>query len=558
MTGGRQIMDRANQQTVGDYLYESLYKEGIRDVFGVPGDYNFALLDTLERTDSLRFIHNRNELNAGYAADGYARLHGISALITTFGVGELSAANAIAGANCENIPIIHIVGAPDYDKQEKGLHVHHTLMNGDFHVFKRMFTEISAYSTVVTPSNAKTEVAKAIQMAKDYQKPVYIMVADDHVNELVTEKDGEGIVPFETDKETFAQAMRHIEKKVSDSKKPILLVDTKVKSFELEKLIQKVTESLRIPVASMVYGKGSVDESSDQYIGMYAGNFGSHEVRDRVEHADCVIGVGLVWADTNTANYTASLRKEQLIDIQPHYVRVEHATYENVKASDVLKEVGKLETSIDTVASPITFPYATALETEDKALRASNYYPILQDFIQEEDIVIVETGTFFYGMSQARMKKGVSYLKQGGWQSIGFATAATFGASIAEPNRRTLLFTGDGSMQLTVQEISSMLYYGCKPIIFVLNNAGYTIERYLNTETKEQVYNDIPTWNYSSLLEGFGGGAKHVKAKTTAELQHVLRQVEKDDCLCVVEIVVDDPMDAPDYVKKIRAFKKEE
>lgn len=86
-------------------------------------------------------------------------------------------------------------------------------MNGDFHVFKRMFTEISAYSTVVTPSNAKTEVAKAIQMAKDYQKPVYMMVADDHANEPITEKEAEDILRFKTDKETFAQAMRHIEKK---------------------------------------------------------------------------------------------------------------------------------------------------------------------------------------------------------------------------------------------------------------------------------------------------------------------------------------------------------
>ncbi|WP_099302011.1 alpha-keto acid decarboxylase family protein [Bacillus sp. Marseille-P3800] len=546
-------------ETIGDYLYEALRKEGIKDVFGVPGDYNFALLDTLERTDGLRFIHNRNELNAGYAADGYARLHGISALVTAFGVGELSAANAIAGANCENIPIIHIVGAPDRDKQAKGLQVHHTLMNGDFGIFKRMFAEISAYSTVVTPSNARTEITKAIQLAKDYQKPVYLMIADDLTNESILEEETNSIEAFETDQQTLAQAIRHLDVKLKESKKPVLLVDTKVKSFELEKMIQTVTKTFHIPVASMMYGKGSVDESLEEYIGLYAGDFGSHEVRDIVEQSDCVIGVGLVWADTNTANFTASIQKEQLIDIQPHYVRVEHATYEQVKAYDVLKQIGQLDLSKnESYQRTISFPYGSGEEVEDGPLRAKQYYPMLQDFIKEEDVVVVETGTFFYGMSQARMKKGVSYLKQGGWQSIGFATAAAFGASIAAPSRRTLLFTGDGSLQLTAQEISSMLYYDCKPIIFILNNQGYTIEKYLNTETKEQDYNEIPQWNYEALLEGFGGGASSFTAKTTTELKEVLQKVNEVDQLCVVELVVDDPMDAPDYVKQIRAFKKEE
>lgn len=82
-------------KTLGEYLLDCLKQEGLTDIFGVPGDYNFSLLDAIERYAGLRFINGRNELNSGYAADAYARIRGLSALITTFGVGEMSACNAV-------------------------------------------------------------------------------------------------------------------------------------------------------------------------------------------------------------------------------------------------------------------------------------------------------------------------------------------------------------------------------------------------------------------------------------------------------------------------------
>lgn len=106
-------------RTLGQYLYDCLKGEGITEIFGVPGDYNFSLLDTLEEYEGIEFINGRNELNVGYAADAYARVKGISALITTFGVGEMSACNAVAGAYSEDVPLIHIVGSPKSMMQKR-------------------------------------------------------------------------------------------------------------------------------------------------------------------------------------------------------------------------------------------------------------------------------------------------------------------------------------------------------------------------------------------------------------------------------------------------------
>lgn len=148
-------------------MFDCLKLEGITEIFGVAGDYNFTLLDTLECYNGIRFIEGRNELNSGYAADGYARIKGISALITTFGVGELSACNAIAGANSEHVPIIHIVGAPPEKDQKEHKLMHHTLMDGNFDVFRKVYEQITAYTAVLTPENAKIEIQTAIRIAKE-------------------------------------------------------------------------------------------------------------------------------------------------------------------------------------------------------------------------------------------------------------------------------------------------------------------------------------------------------------------------------------------------------
>ena len=98
--------------TVIDYLTERLHEIGVDDIFGVPGDYNLSFLDDVEKSSSVNWIGDCNELNAAYAADGYARKKGVGALITTFDVGELSALNGIAGSYAEHIPVIAITGAP--------------------------------------------------------------------------------------------------------------------------------------------------------------------------------------------------------------------------------------------------------------------------------------------------------------------------------------------------------------------------------------------------------------------------------------------------------------
>ena len=141
-----------------------------------------------ERPKSIRPPHTIYILTItiGYAADGYARVKGISALVTTFGVGELSAVNAIAGAYSEYVPIVHIVGYPSTASQKNGALLHHTLGNGDFTVFSRMSKEIScAVSMLNSQHEAAMLIDNAIRECYLKSRPVYISLPSDMVTKKV-------------------------------------------------------------------------------------------------------------------------------------------------------------------------------------------------------------------------------------------------------------------------------------------------------------------------------------------------------------------------------------
>ncbi len=136
--------------TLGDYLLDRLAELGVEHVFGVPGDYTLSLLDHVVRHPRVRWVGCRNELNAGYAADGYGRMRGVAALMTTFGVGELSAINAVTGSFAEHVPVVHVVGAPSSVNQSAHRIVHHSLGDGVFTHFLGMHAEITCARAALT------------------------------------------------------------------------------------------------------------------------------------------------------------------------------------------------------------------------------------------------------------------------------------------------------------------------------------------------------------------------------------------------------------------------
>ncbi|KAJ5155622.1 hypothetical protein N7492_008425 [Penicillium capsulatum] len=546
-----------NPMDVAEYLFRRLREVGIRSVHGVPGDYNLAALDYLGQCD-LSWVGNCNELNAGYAADGYARVNGISALVTTFGVGELSALNAIAGAYSEFVPIVHIVGQPNTKSQKDGMLLHHTLGNGDFDVFTKMSSAISCYvARLNDPHDAATLIDSAIRECWIRSRPVYITLPSDMIGAKVNGdrlKKPLDLAAPKNDPEKEDYVVDVVLKYLKAAKNPVILVDACAIRHRALDEVRDLVEASGLPTFVTPMGKGAVDETHKNFGGVYAGNGSNPGVSAVVESSDLILSIGAIKSDFNTTGFTYRIGQLNTIDFHSTYVRVRYSEYPDTNMKGVLRKVvqrmGKLNAA---PTPPITNTVPESEKNASQTITHAWLWPIVGQWLQERDIVLTETGTANFGIWDTRFPPNVTAISQVLWGSIGYSMGSCQGAALAakeQNNRRTILFIGDGSIQLTAQELSTILRNKLNPIVFVICNEGYTIERYIHGW--DAGYNDIQPWDFASLPKAFGAkdGYKGHRIKTRDELNKLFADPSftKPECLQLVEVYMPRD-DAPSALK---------
>ncbi|KAF8938788.1 hypothetical protein BGZ58_000165 [Dissophora ornata] len=526
--------------TVIQYVLSRLRNLGIKDVFGVAGDYAFPIDDAISADNNMRWIGCCNELNAAYAADGYARIHGMSALCTTFGVGELSAINGVAGAYAEYLPVFHLVGMPASGVQEARRLVHHTLGNGEFDLFYNMAEPMVCARSILTPENCVAETERLIVAALQEHRPVYMGIPSDYANmPVVGAKTPSAPAIPKSDPATLSAAVAAIVDMLSGCKTACIVPGILISRCGLAVEAKAVVDASNLPFATMFMDKCVFDETHPNYIGMYDGKLMEEQVRSFVEGCDCILGIGAILTDFNSGGFTAEIDRSKSVNIMNNKVRVGLAFYNNVSMKDVLVELAKHIPRYKNVQGPKASDLGNPKGDPDSKIKSCYMYPRWQQMLKPNDIVIAETGTASMGLAFARMPKGSAFHNQTLWGSIGWATPAAFGASMAAPNRRTILITGEGSHQLTAQEVGQFYRFGLKPIIFVLNNDGYLLERLLCSQPEAE-YNNLAKWNYSKLPEALGcHGWFSTRVTTCAELDEAIKAAESCGTGAYIEVVTD-------------------
>jgi indolepyruvate decarboxylase len=479
-----------------------LQEIGVRDVFGVPGDYAFPINDAICTDSNLRWIGTCNELNAAYAADGYARIKGAAALCTTFGVGELSAINGVAGAYAERLPVFHLVGMPASDIQQAHDLIHHTLGNGEFDQFYNMAELVVCARTIITPQNFVAETERVISEAMYHHRPVYLAFPGDYANTPAVSNN----TPVEMPKRQSAKldvAVNAIVNAISKAKAACILPGMLVQRFGLQNEMIAVVEASGLPFATMIMDKGVLDETHPNFIGIYDGRMMDEDVRLFVEGCDCLLRFGTLMTEVNTGSFTANMEPSKSIDVMPNQVRVGQEIFYGVEMSDVLRALARRLPKRSMIDAPKWRGMGDPEGAPSDKIDENYLYPRLQQFLKPDDIVVTETGTVMMGLAFAALPKGSTILNQTLWGSIGWATPAAFGAALAAPKRRVVLVTGEGSHQLTAQEIGQFHRFGLKPTIFLLNNSGYLTER-LFCNDPDIYYNDLAEWNYQLLPRALG------------------------------------------------------
>ncbi len=524
-------------RTVFQYLFDRLKELGVRDVFGVPGDYAFPINDAICDDPELRWVGCCNELNAAYAADGYARIRGMAALCTTFGVGELSALCGIAGSYAERNLVFHIVGMPNRSVQAQHAIVHHTLGNGMFDIFADMSAPISCAYTVLTPENCVHEVERVVAAGLDHRQPVYIAIPGDCVNAPVLPAPAPSILSVESDLNALEAAVSAIVTKLSQAKTACILPGICVDRYGFRDLTTAVVDASGLPFVTMAMDKAVLDETHPAYLGLYNGQLIYPEISEFVESCDCVLAIGTVPSDFNMGGFTARLDKSRVVKIMPCDTHVGYAKYYEVRMADVLTALARrLKKRSDIYGPKVSRPALPEVRAADP-ITADYLYASCARFFRPGDVIVAETGTAVFGLLPMPMPRDARFLSQTLWGAIGWATPASFGAALADPSQRVILITGEGSHQVTAQEICQFDRYGLKPIIFVINNNGYLIERML-ARRPDYCYNDLVQWQYHRLPEGLGcKGWLTRKVSTSGELDQVMAELPEVNTAAYVEVV---------------------
>jgi indolepyruvate decarboxylase len=539
VSSGREVLT----MSVGEFLLRRLREAGIGHLFGVPGDFNLELLQQNEDGDYLKWVGTCNELNAAYAADGYARLTGMGALTVTNAVGALIAINGIAGSFADHVPVILITGSIPLRSIERGLGMHHTTGDGTWDRFLGAFAQVTAGQARLTPYNAAMEIDRLILTAWREKLPVYLELPSD-IAYLDIEVPAAPLMLAEprSDPERLKSCVEAIVSQLSGAKSPAILVDEDVERYSAATEVMGLAEKLQMPVAVTAPAKAVIDETFPYYAGIYNGKASAPQTCQAIEGSDCLLSIGYRPIDDTSGAFSASL-PANTIRARGHSVDVGEINYQAVTLREVLRAVtDAVPQATSRATSQFAWPMPSATHADGSAkLTQAAYWETIQGYLRPGDVLLTDNGTS-YAIFGFRLPPKCTVLASIMWGGIGYSVGALLGTLTAAPQRRHLLFVGDGSFQETAQELSTMLRHDLKPVIFLVNNGGYTIERGYMGKTSD--YNDIARWAYADLPKVFRPDttARSFVVKTVADLEKALSV--PNDRLIFIESVMD-PYDAP-------------
>jgi TPP-dependent 2-oxoacid decarboxylase len=533
-------MAQAEMTTVGQYLVRRLEQAGLKHIFGVPGDYVLRFYDLLE-TSSIDLVVTCNELNAGYAADAYARLHGVGGVCLTYGVGGFSVFNAVAGAFAERVPLIIVSGGPRIPEAPSRVLLHHTI--GDMNLQYKIYEHIMAAAVILkNPEEAPDQIDRTIAACLRTQLPVYIEIPMDLVAQPCRSAGPFHVdTSIPSDPEALTEAVGEAVQMLAAAQNPTILAGVEVARLGLCRDLEDFINYTRYPFATTILAKSLLSERHPQFMGVYFGRLGPEGVQKSIEEADVLLCLGALMTDINLGVDTATHFHGRMIVANSDKVGIKHHVYPQVGLKDFIQglraglprwgQAGQVAPGHSALSGGADF---TPVASQKITLK--RFYQAASRWLHRHSLIVSDTGnSTLLGASELFLPDGVPFIAQAFYVSIGYALPATLGAQLAAPNRRPITFVGDGALQMTVQELSTIIRRGLNPIIFLMNNDGYAIERVFH----DGPYNDLQMWRYSRLPEVFGGGWG-CEVRTEGELESAMQQaLSRDSEMAFIEVHLD-------------------
>lgn len=517
---------------LGEFLFAYLASKGITHAFGVPGDFALPTFAWLDKSP-ITAVTMTHEPGAGFAADAYARIHGLGLVVVTYCVGGLNVLNAIAGAYAEKSPVVVISGAPGKTDREKDMLLHHKVKT--FDTQRKVYEEVTvATATLLDEERASYEIVRCVEAAIRHKRPVYLEIPHDMVDREIPIHIPNLEQPRPSDPATLAAAVAEAADMLRAAKRPVLLAGVELHRHGLTDLALSLAEKLSLPIASDLLSKSAVSEQHPQYLGVYSGAMSSDSgVRDYVESSDCVLMLGSFVTDMNLGFFTAKVERKHTILATVDSIDIAFHRYHNIHLDDFLTGLSQANIPPKKVIKPKLPPPFTPLAKSEltEPLNVEQIIRIVSLHLDEHSCVVSDVGDAIFGAVGIRTRNRAEFIAPAYYLSMGFGVPASIGCEIARPDLRPFVLVGDGAFQMTGTELSTSVRLGLKPIVLILNNDGYGTMR----KIRDGKFNVISQWNYTKICDLIGGGSYAI-AKTKGELDGAIRSALGSTDLKVIEV----------------------
>lgn len=539
--------------TIAAYIVRRLVELGCKRVFGVPGTSCADLFTTVSGTAGIDAVITANELEAGYAADGYARFAGFGACCVAYGVGTLSLINAVAGCLVERVPVLVLNGGPseqELENQSKyGVLFSHS--TGRHALDFRLFREVCVSALVVDEhEDIAAKIDKLLTAALRECGPVYLEVANDMWLAQIDAPIGPlARAPSEDTGQCFEAFLAAATAMLARASKPAILVGVEGLRRQLRDSVVQMIEETGYPFATTVLSKSFIAESHPQFRGTYDTDLVVKPVRELLESSDCLIALGCVFGIDHLT--LVSKQFDSMISVAFGQGRVGNEHFEGVDLKHALKTlrpastrtVKESETGCPSSYALRRASWTAPVAEEPRRLTHEALFSTVDRFLAESSeplLTVVDTCLGSFPSADLVMRAEHVYVANPVWLSIGHGTPAANGAYFAT-GRRPMIITGDGGFQMVVQSVSTMVRHRIPAILIIIDNGTYAIEQYLldSCYFVRDAWTAIPfvelsNWRYDQMPALFGGG-HGLQVNSVSELAEALRfALSLDSGPCII------------------------
>lgn len=538
-----------DQYTVGQYLVDRLHQLGLGHLFSIAGDYSIEWVNSYVAPSPIQVIEEVNELNAGYAADGYARLKGIGALCVTYSAGALSAVNAIAGAYVEKVPVVLINGTPSISRtlafEQTGFSSHHFISGRETDLQSFEHLTVAAVR-IDNPDTAPMMIDYALTQCITQKQPVYVELLEDMVD-LRCEQPRGVLRPARimSDPTALEQSITRISRRLTEAENPLVWVGVEVDRLGLHQKAANLINLLNVPYVTELLSKSVLPESEPSFAGVFDGQASSSAVRELVKESDFVLALGVWLTDLNTLGWNVDRGKTAFVSMNT----VKDGTYFSSQVALEHLIDGLLENQISRrpASRPVTSTYKVLFPGSSvDEITYQGFYDVMPEYVDDDTIVGADASMNYFGSLLLRVPAAGGFIAQSSYSAIGYIGPAATGICLAKKdNQRVLVFAGDGGFQMTAQCLSTQTRFGLNPIIFVMCNGVYGVEQWLADasvfHTDKPFYNScvLHPWNYSKLADVFG--CQGWQVGTYGELRDAMKgALMNTESPSIIQVVVAD------------------